>query len=174
MALMSAFSAAGRSRGARSLARQSGDPRRTADRRDGAVPLFRHRHEGSGRGRLRHDLRRSTASSGRSPACSKANPARRRTTRAVWTSPPPPRSGPCLRMVVPGLMAVPIPVSAGFLDKNFLAGLPAGALVSGVLLAIFMANAGGALGQRQKAHRERQPWRQGKRGPQGGGGRRHG
>ena len=48
------------------------------------------------------------------------------------------------RMVVPGLMAVLIPVIAGFLDKNFLAGLLAGALVSGVLLAIFMANAGGA------------------------------
>ena len=48
------------------------------------------------------------------------------------------------RMVAPGLMAVLIPVVAGFLDKNFLAGLLAGALVSGVLLAIFMANAGGA------------------------------
>ena len=48
------------------------------------------------------------------------------------------------RMVAPGLMAVLIPVIAGFLDKNFLAGLLAGALVSGVLLAIFMANAGGA------------------------------
>ncbi len=48
------------------------------------------------------------------------------------------------RMVAPGLLAVLIPVGAGFLDKNFLAGLLAGALVSGVLLAIFMANAGGA------------------------------
>ena len=48
------------------------------------------------------------------------------------------------RMVAPGLMAVLIPVVAGFWDKNFLAGLLAGALVSGVLLAIFMANAGGA------------------------------
>ena len=48
------------------------------------------------------------------------------------------------KMVAPGLLAVLIPVAAGFLDKNFLAGLLAGALVSGVLLAIFMANAGGA------------------------------
>ena len=48
------------------------------------------------------------------------------------------------RMVAPGLMAVLVPVVAGFIDKNFLAGLLAGALVSGVLLAIFMANAGGA------------------------------
>jgi K(+)-stimulated pyrophosphate-energized sodium pump len=48
------------------------------------------------------------------------------------------------RMVVPGLMAVVIPVAAGFYDRNFLAGLLVGALASGVLLAIFMANAGGA------------------------------
>jgi K(+)-stimulated pyrophosphate-energized sodium pump len=48
------------------------------------------------------------------------------------------------RMIVPGLMAVIIPVVAGFLRKDFLAGLLVGALVSGVLLAIFMANAGGA------------------------------
>jgi K(+)-stimulated pyrophosphate-energized sodium pump len=48
------------------------------------------------------------------------------------------------RMIVPGLMAVIVPVVAGFASKNFLAGLLVGALVSGVLLAIFMANAGGA------------------------------
>jgi len=48
------------------------------------------------------------------------------------------------RMVVPGLMAVLIPVVAGFADKYFLAGLLVGALASGVVLAIFMANAGGA------------------------------
>ncbi|MFQ5792558.1 MAG: sodium-translocating pyrophosphatase, partial [Acidobacteriota bacterium] len=48
------------------------------------------------------------------------------------------------RMIVPGLMAILVPVAAGVLDKNFLAGLLGGAIVSGVLLAIFMANAGGA------------------------------
>ena len=48
------------------------------------------------------------------------------------------------RMVAPGLMAVLIPVIAGFADKHFLAGLLVGTLASGVLLAIFMANAGGA------------------------------
>ena len=37
-----------------------------------------------------------------------------------------------------------IPVVAGFANKNFLGGLLVGALSSGVLLAIFMANAGGA------------------------------
>lgn len=48
------------------------------------------------------------------------------------------------RMVAPGLMAVLIPVVAGFANKYFLAGLLVGALASGVLMAIFMANAGGA------------------------------
>jgi len=48
------------------------------------------------------------------------------------------------RMIVPGVMAVAIPVVAGFLDKNFLGGVLGGSIVTGVLLAIFMANAGGA------------------------------
>ncbi len=48
------------------------------------------------------------------------------------------------RMVVPGLMAIVIPVASGFLRKDFLAGVLVGSLVSGVLMAIFMANAGGA------------------------------
>ena len=41
-------------------------------------------------------------------------------------------------------MAVLIPVVAGFANKYFLAGLLVGALASGVCMAIFMANAGGA------------------------------
>jgi K(+)-stimulated pyrophosphate-energized sodium pump len=48
------------------------------------------------------------------------------------------------KMVVPGLMAVVVPVLAGLYDLHFLGGLLAGVTVSGVLLAIFMANAGGA------------------------------
>jgi K(+)-stimulated pyrophosphate-energized sodium pump len=48
------------------------------------------------------------------------------------------------RMIVPGLLAVVVPVAAGFIRKDFLAGLLVGSLVSGVLVAIFMANAGGA------------------------------
>ena len=47
-------------------------------------------------------------------------------------------------MVVPGLMAVLTPVIFGFYDKYMLGGLLVGVTVSGVLLAIFMANAGGA------------------------------
>jgi K(+)-stimulated pyrophosphate-energized sodium pump len=48
------------------------------------------------------------------------------------------------KMIIPGLMAVVIPVVAGFIDKNFLAGVLAGTLVTGVLMAIFQSNAGGA------------------------------
>ncbi len=48
-------------------------------------------------------------------------------------------------MVVPGLLAVVVPLAVGFLlGKEALGGLQAGALVSGVLMAIMMSNAGGA------------------------------
>jgi len=48
-------------------------------------------------------------------------------------------------MVVPGLVAVLVPVLVGFaLGPVALGGTLAGALVSGVLLALFMSNAGGA------------------------------
>lgn len=47
-------------------------------------------------------------------------------------------------MVVPGLLAVAVPVAVGCYSLNMLGGLLAGALVTGVLFAIFMANAGGA------------------------------
>jgi K(+)-stimulated pyrophosphate-energized sodium pump len=47
-------------------------------------------------------------------------------------------------MIVPGLMAVTVPVVIGFIDKKMLAGLLAGVTVTGVLLAIFQSNAGGA------------------------------
>jgi K(+)-stimulated pyrophosphate-energized sodium pump len=48
-------------------------------------------------------------------------------------------------MVLPGLLAVVIPVAVGkFFGAYALGGLIVGALLSGVMLAIFMANAGGA------------------------------
>jgi len=55
-------------------------------------------------------------------------------------------TGAALRqMVVPGLLAVVVPLLIGFiLGPEALGGLLAGSLLSGVLLAIFMANAGGA------------------------------
>ena len=47
-------------------------------------------------------------------------------------------------MVVPGLLAVVVPVAVGFYDVEALGGVLAGVTVSGVAMAIFMANAGGA------------------------------
>ncbi len=48
-------------------------------------------------------------------------------------------------MIIPGLLAVVVPLIVGFvLGKEALGGLQAGALVTGVLMAIFMSNAGGA------------------------------
>jgi len=47
-------------------------------------------------------------------------------------------------MVVPGVIAVAAPLVVGSVSVDMLAGLLAGALVTGFLLAIFMANAGGA------------------------------
>lgn len=47
-------------------------------------------------------------------------------------------------MMKPGLLAVIVPVVVGFYSKEMLAGLLAGCTISGVLLAIFMSNAGGA------------------------------
>ncbi len=54
-------------------------------------------------------------------------------------------SGALREMVLPGLLAVIVPVAVGvFLGIEALGGLLGGALVTGVLLAITMANAGGA------------------------------
>ncbi len=47
-------------------------------------------------------------------------------------------------MIVPGALAVVVPLVVGFVDVDALGGLLAGALVTGFALAIFMANAGGA------------------------------
>ncbi len=47
-------------------------------------------------------------------------------------------------MVAPGLLAVIVPVAVGFWDTAALAGVLAGVTSSGVMMAIFMANAGGA------------------------------
>ena len=48
-------------------------------------------------------------------------------------------------MLLPGVMAVAVPVVVGIvLGTDALGGLLAGALVTGVLMAIFMANSGGA------------------------------
>ena len=47
-------------------------------------------------------------------------------------------------MIAPGLVAIFVPVAAGVLSLEALGGVLAGATVTGVLLALFMANSGGA------------------------------
>ncbi|MBC7338168.1 MAG: sodium/proton-translocating pyrophosphatase, partial [Clostridia bacterium] len=54
-------------------------------------------------------------------------------------------TGALKQMVLPGLLAIVSPLLVGFfLGKEALGGLLAGSIVTGVLLALFMANAGGA------------------------------
>ncbi len=53
-------------------------------------------------------------------------------------------AGALREMVVPGLLAIAFPLVIGFIDVEALGGFLAGALVTGFLLAIYMANAGGA------------------------------
>jgi K(+)-stimulated pyrophosphate-energized sodium pump len=53
-------------------------------------------------------------------------------------------AGALREMVIPGALAVALPLIVGFIDVEALGGLLGGALVTGFLLAIFMANAGGA------------------------------
>ncbi|MBR0253884.1 MAG: sodium-translocating pyrophosphatase [Synergistaceae bacterium] len=49
------------------------------------------------------------------------------------------------QMIVPGVMAIVVPVLVGFLlGKEALGGLLGGAIVTGVMMALFMANSGGA------------------------------
>jgi K(+)-stimulated pyrophosphate-energized sodium pump len=48
------------------------------------------------------------------------------------------------KMITPSLMAIIVPVVFGFISKEALGGLLAGVTVTGVLLAIFQSNAGGA------------------------------
>jgi len=47
-------------------------------------------------------------------------------------------------MIIPGSLAVVVPLVVGFISVDALGGLLAGALVTGFALAIFMANSGGA------------------------------
>ncbi len=59
------------------------------------------------------------------------------------------------QMVIPGLLAVVIPIVTGILGgKEMLGGLIAGVTVSGVLMAIFQANAGGAWDNAKKMFEE--------------------
>jgi len=52
--------------------------------------------------------------------------------------------GALRQMILPGIIAIATPIIIGFWSIQMLGGLLAGSLVSGVMMAIFMANAGGA------------------------------
>jgi K(+)-stimulated pyrophosphate-energized sodium pump len=59
------------------------------------------------------------------------------------------------QMVIPGLLAVIVPILMGFLGgAEMLGGLIAGVTVSGVLMAIFQANSGGAWDNAKKMFEE--------------------
>ncbi|MCB0276154.1 MAG: sodium/proton-translocating pyrophosphatase, partial [Calditrichaeota bacterium] len=59
------------------------------------------------------------------------------------------------QMVLPGLLAVIVPTLVGFLGgPEMLGGLLAGVTVSGVLMAIFQSNAGGAWDNAKKMFEE--------------------
>lgn len=59
------------------------------------------------------------------------------------------------QMILPGLLAVIVPIITGFLGgKEMLGGLIAGVTVTGVLMAIFQANAGGAWDNAKKMFEE--------------------
>jgi len=53
-------------------------------------------------------------------------------------------AGSLKQMVLPGALAIAAPIIVGLWDVSALGGMLAGALVTGVMMAIFMANAGGA------------------------------
>ena len=61
------------------------------------------------------------------------------------------------KMVAPGLMAILVPVVAGLINPNLLGGLLIGVTISGVCLAIFQSNAGGAWDNSKKQVKDEGP-----------------
>ncbi|MCG6947763.1 MAG: sodium-translocating pyrophosphatase [Acidobacteria bacterium] len=58
------------------------------------------------------------------------------------------------KMIAPGVMAVAVPVIVGLVSPNMLGGLLIGVTISGVCLAIFQANSGGAWDNAKKQVKE--------------------
>jgi K(+)-stimulated pyrophosphate-energized sodium pump len=65
------------------------------------------------------------------------------------------------KMVAPGLMAVLVPVAVGLVSVDMLGGLLSGVTVSGVCLAIFQSNSGGAWDNAKKQVKEEGPKKHG-------------
>ena len=77
-------------------------------------------------------------------------------------------------LIGPALLAILMPILVGiFLGTQALGGYLAGMIIVGQLLAVFMANAGGAWDNAKKIDRRRHLRRQGLRGTQGGRHRRY-
>ena len=71
-------------------------------------------------------------------------------------------------LATPGLLAVFAPIAVGFgLGVGPLAGYLAGTIATGTLMAVFLANSGGVVGQRQEDRRGRHLRRQGLAGARG-------
>ena len=78
-------------------------------------------------------------------------------------------------LATPGLMAVLAPIATGFaLGVGALAGYLVGAIAAGALMAVFLANSGGAWDNAKKLVEEGQSRRQGLARPRGDHHRRHG
>ena len=77
-------------------------------------------------------------------------------------------------LATPGLLAIFAPIAVGFgLGVGPLAGYLAGAIATGMLMAVFLANSGGAWDNAQEDRRGRALRRQGLRRPRGDRHRRH-
>jgi len=87
----------------------------------------------------RNRLLKLEDSSGKSPDCLKE-----KTTAEYSKCVDISTSASLKKMIAPSLMAIIVPVVFGFISKEALGGLLAGVTVTGVLLAIFQSNAGGA------------------------------
>ena len=109
---------------------------------------------------------------GRAPSCSRCA-ASSASTPGSWTAPRTPEYGKvvdiCTRdslreLATPGLLAAFAPIAVGFgLGVGPLAGFLAGAIATGVLMAVFLANSGGAWDNAKKIVEDGNVRRQGLR-----------
>jgi len=83
-------------------------------------------------------------------------------------------AGALKELILPGVLSIVAPaLTLIFLGKEALAGFLAGSIVTGIIFALFMANAGGAWDNAKKVHRRRTSRREGFRCTQGSGCRRY-